>query len=178
MYTYARVNMDSTIQNLDSFFINGFYYGNIDRICQIDFDKYNFLHCNKVEGVVRPDLESELKTIIEETKVFLVENYISKVFTNYQFLDYYAWEGVDPGSSVWHNDKREGFNSNILVYLDDSLGCNTIEVKSDNEEFKMYPKKGDFIWLNQSTRFLHRATHIQGRRRVFSFEFNIDDLWN
>lgn len=169
--------MDSTIQNLDSFFVNGFYLGNIEHIQKINFDQYNFLHCNKVEGNIRPELDNELKSIINETRVFLVDNYISKVFKNYEVLECYAWEGVDPGSSRWHNDKREGFNSNIILYLDDSFGCNTIEVKNNSQEFKVFPKKGDFVWLNQSTKFLHKATHIYGRRRVFSFEFNIHDIW-
>lgn len=169
--------MVSTIQNLDSFFTNGCYLGHIDSIEELDVDLYSFVDCNKVDDDIRPELDINLKDILEETKIFLIEHYISKVFSKYEFLDYYAWEGVDPGSSVWHNDKREGFNSNILVYLDDSFNSNTIEVKNDIEEFKVYPKKGDFIWINQSTKFLHRATHIKGRRRVLSFEFNIHDLW-
>ena len=171
-----------TTQDLDSFFINGFYLGHIQSIECLNVDLYNFADCNNVYNDTatdpyRPELDTNLKAILQETNTFLIENYISKVFSNYEFIEYYAWEGVDPGSSVWHNDKIEGFNSNILVYLDDSLNSNTIEIKNNIEEFKIYHKKGDFVWLNQSTRFLHRATHKQGRRRVLSFQYKIQDLW-
>jgi hypothetical protein len=159
--------MDSTTQTLDSFFVNGFYHGHIDFIEDIDFNKYTFIDCNEEARL----LDKQLEPVILQVKQHLISNFVSKIFDKYTVVDEYAWSGVDSYSKNWHNDLAEGFDSNILVYLDDSHEVNTIEVKSPSEQFKIYPKKGDFVWINQSEHFLHKATHINGTRRVLSFEF-------
>jgi hypothetical protein len=160
-----------------SFLTKGYVHGNITDLQSVDFNQYTFIDCNSVVDDGKPEIDKRLYTILDTTKEFLIQNYVSKLFTKFTFLEAYAWSGVDPGSAVWHNDLREGFNSNILVYLDDSLDKNKIEVRNDHEEFCIYPKKGDFVWINQNRKFQHKATHVQGDRRVFSFEFNIDSLW-
>lgn len=155
------------------FLVNGYVHGSVPFIQKVDVDSYNFSHCDDPNF----SYDSRLDGLAEAAREWLSTNYVGALFANYEFLKYNAWSGVDQPSSNWHNDQREGFNSNILVYLDDSLNCNSIEVKSDNSEVKIYPKKGDFVWLNQRKAFRHRATHIEGTRRVLSFEFNINDLW-
>lgn len=162
---YAQVNMDSTIQNLDSFFVNGFYKGHIDFIELINFNEFTFVEHDGKNKV----LDKDLIPIILQVQDYLKQNIISKIFDKYE-VDYFAWAGVDDYSKKWHNDSKEGFNSNILVYLDDSYGQNKIEIKNQVEEFTVYHKKGDFVWINQDPKFLHKATHITGNRRVLSFE--------
>ncbi len=167
MYTYVRANMDSTIQNLDSFFINGFYKGHIDFIEDINFNNYKFIDCNEEFRL----LDKQLEPILLRVKEHLIKNHVSVIFDKYNIIDQYAWSGVDGYSKEWHNDLKEGFDSNVIVYLDDSLGENTIEFKNQTEQFKIYPKKGDFVWINQSKQFQHKATHITGNRRVMGFDF-------
>jgi len=88
-------------------------------------------------------------------------------------------QGVDDYSKVWHNDfdLKGEFNSNVLVYLDDSYNKNAIEITNGTETFTVHHKKGDVVWLNQRKSFKHRATHTHGTRRLMAFEFYIDDLW-
>lgn len=162
---YVQVSMDSTIQNLDSFFVNGFYKGHIDFIEPINFDGFTFTN----HDAEQKSLDTNLLPIIEQVESYLKQNIVSKVFDKYR-IEHFAWSGVDSYSSDWHNDNKEGFNSNILVYLDDSYGQNKIEIKNQAEEFTVYHKKGDFVWINQDPKFLHKATHITGNRRVLSFE--------
>lgn len=158
--------MDSTIQNLESYFVNGFYKGHVDFLEQVDFDKYYFVNHDDPERI----LDKNIEPLLYETRDYILENYIKKVFPDFIVTQSTAWSGVDEYSSRWHNDSTEGFDSNILVYLDDSYNSNKLEVKNNSEEFTIYHKKGDFVWINQSPNFLHKATHITGKRRVFSFE--------
>ena len=167
-----------TDQDAYSFFVNGYIHGHISDIESIDFDKYEFVDCTnnpEYDGLA----DQNIMPLLDEVYDKLKTEYISKLFQNFNLHERNIWQGVDAGSKEWHNDYAEykSFNSNILVYLDDSYGKNTIEVRNESEEFIIYPKKGDFVWLNQNPKFEHRARHIEGIRRLISFEMYINDLW-
>jgi hypothetical protein len=150
---------------LTNFITYGYICGRINFIKQINFDKFNFGDCNDDNC----ELDNRLLPILNKTYSHLAINHISEYFPDHKLLNMNAWSGVDTPSAVWHNDLAEGFNSNIIVYLDESID-NTIEIKSKTCEFKICPKVGTFVWINQSNEFQHRATHVSGKRRVLSYE--------
>lgn len=168
----------SELKGIESFFLYGYY---LDEYSDIDFSYFKeleFKDCNISieEQFVDEKHLNELQTL----QSLLGKKYIEKVFTNYQLRSYGMWDGVDEGSSRWHNDFLDGdsFNSNILVYLDDNneKNGNSIEVRGPQFSHKLYPKNGQLLWLNQKKIFQHRATHTSGRRRILSFEYFIPEL--
>lgn len=168
----------SELPGIENFFLHGYY---LDENLGMDFSDYksmNFKDCNDKDEDSWLDKRylSDLKKIQE----FFADRYISSIFTNYELKDCGMWEGVDDGSSKWHNDYLDGdtFNSNILVYLDDNTieNGNSIEVRGPGFTHKLYPKANQLIWLNQKRIFEHRATHSSGRRRILSFEYFIPEL--
>lgn len=163
-------------ENLFNFILNGHVKGTIPFIKDINFDSYSFHDCNYESGE-ESIVDTNLWPIIYKCRDFLIDNYVSQIFSNFELKNMSAWKNVDGGSSVWHNDQKEKLNSNILVYLDDSYNKNTIEIKTPSKVHKIYPQKGNFVWLNQSLNFQHKATHLEGERRLISFEFDIPELW-
>ena len=140
---------------------------------KILFKNFEFPDYNNVD-VELEEQATQLLTILHN---HIANKYVSVLFDNYVVGRRCMWTGIDNLSSDWHNDNNDEFNSNLLVYLDDGEQYgNSIEIKTPTEEFKIYPKKNQFVWLNQDKKFLHRATHISGPRRLLSFEFKIPDL--
>jgi hypothetical protein len=165
-----------TQENVYSFYVNGFIHGNIEQIKTINPDDFYFDDCVKTKNKTKT-IDKNIMPVLKNTCQYLIDNYVSILFHDYEVLEKYCWSGVDDYSKHWHNDSKENFNSNILVYLDDSLEKNSIEIKNgSNEIFTVYFKAGDFVWLNQNLQFSHRANHIVSNRRVLSYHFNIRDL--
>lgn len=166
------------INDVNSFFINGYMHGHIDEIESIDFNKYEFVNCAH-DPEPNGKADESIITLLDKIYDKLKTEYVGKLFHDFTLHESNIWQGVDSGSKEWHNDYDEykSFNSNILVYLDDSYGKNTIEIRNEFEEFVIYPKKGDFVWLNQNPKFEHRAKHVEGIRRLMSFEIYINGLW-
>lgn len=155
---------------INDFLVNGFVTGTLSLDAAYLFKQFQFPNCN--DGEATPSLQAS--TYLQALHRHIAEKYVSSMFDEYGFGEHNMWSGVDAPSKEWHNDNCDEFNSNFLVYLDDGeMYNNFIEVKSPTEEFKIYPKKNQFVWLNQDKKFLHRATHTEGPRRVLSFEFNI-----
>lgn len=170
--------MDLANLNLTDFFTKGFvtdkFFKDISH-----FKQYEFVYCESpCLGNEEHIFDSRCTNLLHELHCLIADNYVSAIFSNYQLLSYGMWEGVDSNSTTWHNDQKDKkMNSNFLIYLDDTEEHdNSIEFKNNNIEYKVLPKENDFVWINQSKKFLHRATHNQGRRRVLSFEFLIDGL--
>lgn len=165
------------MDNITNFLVQGYY---LDTDTGIDFSLFKdkeFADCNYVTDEVLDEKNlAELKSL----QRLFADKYLSKLFINFETRDCGMWEGVDPGSAIWHNDYLDGdnFNSNILVYLDDNTeeNGNSIEVRGPGFSHKLYPKEGNLLWLNQRKIFQHKATHNTGRRRVLSFEYFIKDL--
>lgn len=170
----------------EDFFIKGYAKGMYDNESALSFfDSFVFQDAELVDRRPPPGSEKALNDIA----TFMKENYINQIFDDVTIKQVSMWQSVDGPSSDWHNDRYykkidentwEGhrFNSNILIYLDKNskeIG-NSIEFKNQNEEFIEYPSRGDFVWINQSQGFQHRATHKQGSRRVLSFEYYIPAL--
>jgi hypothetical protein len=82
----------------------------------------------KTDGV-----PEQAKSDLLELQLLIGQEYISKIFgRNYILKNTGMWEGVDEGSSEWHNDWEDGknMNTNLLVYLDDTTEhSNSIQVE-------------------------------------------------
>jgi hypothetical protein len=159
----------------NDFFTNGFVTGQIEMDAAFLFKKFEFPSCDNDDPT--PDINPSAKNLLDILHKHIAQKYVSALFADFSIGENAMWSGVDSMSTDWHNDGREGFNSNFLVYLDDGEAYgNKIEVKAVTEQFTIFPKKNQFVWLNQSGGFLHKATHVSGPRRVLSFEFDIPAL--
>lgn len=161
------------LDQLDRFLSDG--YCHFTGLDLLDLDKFNI---QNVEVLDDPDLGS-----FTDTEHNLILDFVSAVSTVYvapayplHQVKYYAvWDGVDFGSTVWHNDKAEGFDFNCLFYYDNTnpIVGGQIEFKSLLGEVCIYPKAGDLVFINQDTKFKHRASRSTQPRRVASIEFKI-----
>jgi len=164
--------------NEQTFFIDGYWHGTLPNNLDIDrFETFKFIDCTQPEDLwLDPAAKRELDFIHK----WLADTYISTIFNEYELKDTAMWSGVDHGSREWHNDFEDSnkFNSNILIYMDDNTkwNGNNIQVRTSDYHYYLYPKRGDFIWLNQKKCFEHRAAHKSGQRRVLSFEYLIPAL--
>lgn len=161
---------------LTDFFVKGYYSEILSNDIAAEFDNYKFVNCQEHSTMHITDV---VQKKLDDLHVYLAETYVSKIFPSYKLLKNGMWNNVDSGSSTWHNDFSDGdaLNSNILVYIDDNrLYNNCIMIKNQKEEFKIQPKPNQFVWLNQSQGFQHKAIHNSGSRRLLSFEFFIDGL--
>ena len=160
---------------LDDFFVKGYYTEVCCNNIALEFSNYDFTNCNSANHMQVP---KQVQQRLDSIHLSLADNYVSKIFTSYELLNNGLWDGVDSGSSDWHNDqKSRGFNSNILVYIDDNRVYNNyIMVTNGAEEFKIQPQSNQLVWLNQSSCFKHKAIHTSGPRRLLSFEFFVEGL--
>jgi len=164
--------------NITDFFIFGYFLDETPNIDITEFKTMHFQNCNTVADDFKLDQDTQCK--LERIHAYLAEHYVSQVFSKFDLRECNMWDGVDPKSSIWHNDyfSNSAFNSNILIYLDDNTedNGNSIEVRSNESYVKLHPKENQLLWLNQQHTFQHKATHATGRRRLLSFEFFIDEL--
>ncbi len=92
--------------------------------------------------------------------------------------------GVDSGSTNWHNDLKEGANLAIMMYFTNANsieqgGSLSVRNKETNElSCMLHPGKGDMIILNHKETWQHKVgewKNIPGKeeRIVGCFDFNI-----
>jgi hypothetical protein len=161
---------------LTDFFVKGYYSDILSNDIATEFGNYKFVNCQEHSSM---HITNVMQKKLDDLHLYLAETYVSKVFSSYKLLNNGMWDNVDSGSSTWHNDFSDGdaLNSNILVYIDDNrLYNNFIMITNGQEEFKIQPEPNQFVWLNQSSCFQHKAIHNSGPRRLLSFEFFIDGL--
>lgn len=173
--------MDSQTLDYSNFFLKGYVHGKFNHDVE-HFLKYDFADCTD-ENIGEDDsIPNDARHDLEVLHKIVGEEKIGEMFGNkYKLTQCGMWEGVDEGSSIWHNDQFDGktLNTNLLVYLDDNAEfLNNIQVRNGVEEYVIFPQKGDYVWLNQSLQFEHKAIHGGGRRRVLSFEYFTDGLDN
>jgi len=186
MLENATINTDWINQMIpfDDFFVKGYILYRDPLIDVSKFDHYDFPDCTDTNENIFNAQISLKKTMcqqqLKEIHQYLSDNYVSKIFKNFEMKEFDIWNGVDEGSIKWHNDYEDGdpFNSTFLIYLDDNTpeNGNFIAIRSPDCENILYPKRGDFVWLNQKKIFQHKAKHQSGKRRLLGFEFFIDDL--
>jgi len=163
---------------IEDFFTKGFVHSKFDIDVVDMFKNDHFIDCNSKEADDQV-ISKEAQLKLDEIHLHVGKNIIEKVFSNFTYRRNGMWCGVDTGSAEWHNDFIDGdpFTSNLLIYLEDGEPYgNFIEVKNAFEEYVVVPKPNEYVWLNQNKKFMHRATHKSGPRRLLSFEFFIPDL--
>lgn len=177
----VRIDTDTQDQMSpeQTFFVDGYWLGTLPDDLDIEmFESFDFKDCNQSEEIW---LDPKAKIDLDRMHQWFADNYVSKVFDDFEIKDCCMWSGVDEGSKVWHNDfeYNNKFNSNILVYMDDNTEANgnNIQIASNDYINILYPARRDFVWLNQKKCFQHRATHKSGVRRVLSFEYLIPALF-
>jgi hypothetical protein len=117
---------------------------------------------------------SELRQFAK-IKKFIQSEFIDPIFPIYEIVSYNIWEGVDSGSLKFHNDSAEGQSFCFLIYLDSQFEATggAIHFKYPFGEDTVYPKAGDVAWVNQQTKFQHKADRSSLRRRVICIEVNV-----
>lgn len=174
---------ECVMTELITFFTDGYIMSSVDDSIDISvFDGFEFPDCNDLQSKeMCSDAENELNRLHR----YFADNWVRRIFSVFELKNNGMWFGVDSGSDVWHNDYKHGlehkdvFNSNILLYLNDNTeeNGNNIQVRSvGGPEITLYPKRGDFVWLNQKKCFEHRAICKTGPRRLLSFEYMIPAL--
>lgn len=163
--------------SLSDFFIKGYAKGHYDNENELSFfDSFEFPHAEVVD-----ELPISAENKLKEIGKFLEQEFVKKLFENAKLNRVSMWQGVDSKSNVWHNDYYHNPNSNILLYLDKNnkdVG-NAIEFRNTDEEYLEYPDRGNFIMMNPSKQFEHKATHTPNtQRRLLCFDFNIPELMN
>lgn len=177
----VRIDTDTQDQMTpeQTFFVDGYWLDTLPDNVNIDlFEKFHFEDCTQPsENWLEKGAISHLNNLHQ----WFADNFVSKMFDDFEMKDCGMWSGVDEESRSWHNDfeNKNEFNSNILVYMDDNTEANgnNIQVASNDYINILYPMRRDFVWLNQKKCFQHRATHKSGVRRVLSFEYLIPALF-
>jgi hypothetical protein len=161
------------LDQLDCFLSKGYcHFSGLDLI---DLSKFNILN---VEVLEDPDLgvftNSEHEMILNFVNT-VSTLYVTPVYPLHQIKYYAVWDGVDIGSTTWHNDNVEGFDFNCLFYYDSTTPHTggQIEFQGPLGEICIFPKAGDLVFINQDTKFKHRASRSIQPRRVASIEFKI-----
>ena len=170
--------LDSPSIDVSNFFVNGFIHGKLDFDAVEMFKEFEFIDCNS-DRADNFTLEPDAIVCLDAIHGYFARKLISPMCQVYEFGRNGMWFGVDSGSAEWHNDFMDGdpFTSNILIYLEDgSQYDNSIQFKNKFDEFKVVPKPNEFVWINQNKKFMHKATHNSGPRRLLSFEFYIPAL--
>lgn len=166
-------------QDSITFFVNGFIHGHIAEAESFPVGEYRFVDCTSDIDGDTVAVEPGAVPWLDKFAQLIEQRYISQIFDQYTLVEKNMWSGVDLLSATWHNDQfydNPRFNSNVLLYLDDSMQQNNIAIHNGQEEFVIYPRVGDIVWLNQQHRFKHKATHRTGNRRLMSFEYMIPAL--
>ena len=166
--------------NYSDFFTKGFVTGQFKENIE-EFYDFDFPNCEDPNIGEEAGVPEKAEASLGYLQEYIAKELIGQIFPVFEYRNFGMWEGVDEGSSTWHNDWEDGknMNTNVLVYLDDTAQySNSIQVRNKNEEYVILPKNGHFVWLNQSKGFEHKASHNGGRRRVLSFEYFVDGLNN
>lgn len=161
------------LDQLDNFMQKGYaHFKNTNLLNVDDFSFPNVeIEDDPLLGTFN-DTEYELILDFIET---VTKTYVEPLFPSYIIKKYAVWDGIDLGSTIWHNDKLEGFDLNCLYYFDNTSSDigGSIEFKIGDDETQIYPQNGDLIFINQDTKFRHRALRSSNSRRVASIEYKL-----
>jgi hypothetical protein len=170
--------------NWQDYFEKGYIKGRYKNIEELNiFDNFEFQHADTVNDHEIPFIAIQ---ILKEIGTELLETVVRNLYDNVTLGRVSMWYGVDNKAKNWHNDLYDRevmggdephYDACILLYLDNNnedVG-NSIQFRNKIDEFIEYPDKGDFVVINQSLQFEHKATHIPNTaRRLLCFDYNIE----
>ena len=160
------------IEQIDSFLQKGFAIFNVPNL--VDLSEFNITNVELNDDLVNTFNTAE-QTALDKFLNYVSQNFVKTLYKDFEIVYYSVWDGVDIGSTEWHNDSVEGFDFNVLYYFDDTnpgVG-GSVEFQYPGGEHKVYPKHGDLIFINQSGKFCHKASRSTTRRRVASIEYKV-----
>jgi hypothetical protein len=140
----------------------------------LDLSKFNITNV-EIDDTLENNFSIEEQAMIDQFVEYVSKKYVGSLYKNYEVVYYAVWDGVDQGSTEWHNDAVEGFDFNVLYYYDDTdetVG-GQIELRNYEGEVCVYPKSGDLVFINQNGKFYHRANRSTAPRRVASIEYKV-----
>jgi hypothetical protein len=144
----------------------------------IDMDE-NYQLLNKEERLRdngEKDMPADLSKRFKMAAQYLQFKYIEPSWPHSTFKKFIVWEGVDKDNQLWHTDLFEDLNLFFLFYFDDTFPetGGAINFKWGENTFKYQPKRGDLILVSNRRGFFHRADATSIRRRVASFDFQVE----
>ena len=160
------------LDQLDTFLTCGYAHFNEPDL--IDLSKFKITNVEVNDNLESNFTETELLMLNSFTE-FISEKYIKPLYKNFDIVYCCVWDGVDMGSTAWHNDSVEGFDINVLYYFDDTnpLVGGSVEFRHPTGEHKIYPVAGDLVFINQNKKFFHKASRSTACRRVASIEYKV-----
>jgi hypothetical protein len=141
----------------------------------LDLEQFDIPNVEFFSDPVLGEFEGKELEEITAFQNYILKKYVLLVYPNAKIKYCAVWDGVDSGSMNWHNDAVEGFDFNMLYYFDDcdEVSGGQIEFMHPEGTVTLYPKHGDIVFINQDSKFKHRAFRSKGNRRVASMEFTI-----
>lgn len=160
------------LNQLSNFLLNGYAHFNESGL--LDLSKFNIVNVEITDNLDISFSEEE-QLLIDKYVEYVSKKYVEPIYKNYIVTYCAVWDGVDLGSTEWHNDKIEGFDFSVLYYYDSTNeeSGGQIEFKFPDGETIIYPKSGDLIFINQDKKFFHKASRSNSSRRVASIEYKI-----
>lgn len=160
------------LNQLSNFLLNGYAHFNESDL--LDLSKFNIVNVEITDNLDISFSEEE-QLLIDKYVEYVSKKYVEPIYKNYIVTYCAVWDGVDLGSTEWHNDKIEGFDFSVLYYYDSTNeeSGGQIEFKFPDGETIIYPKSGDLIFINQDKKFFHKASRSNSSRRVASIEYKI-----
>ncbi len=159
---------------IDSFLLKG--YAHFKEPGLLNSKIFTFTNV-EIDDELNNNFNSEQKYHLNLFIDYVSKNYVYSLYKNFEVVYYSIWDGVDLGSTEWHNDSVEGFDFNVLYYLDNTnekIG-GSIEFRWSEGEELIYPSSGDLVFINQNGKFYHKASRSKSQRRVASIEYKIYD---
>lgn len=155
---------------LDNFLTKG--YARFNEKNLLDLSKFVMTNVEVQDKLIEdtdPEQQQEMRDFVK----YISDNYVKPIWPNAQVTYYGVWDGVDEGSTTWHNDAVEGFDFNVLYYYDntDENVGGSVEFKYDGGEDIIYPIAGDIVFINQNGKFYHKANRSEKQRRVATIEY-------
>lgn len=149
-------------------------YAHFNESGLLDLSKFSITNV-EIDDNLENNFSTEEQVMMEQFVDYVSKKYVEPLYKNYEVVYYAVWDGVDLGSTEWHNDAVEGFDFNVLYYYDDTNETvgGQIEFRNYEGEVCIYPKKGDLMFINQNGKFYHRASRSTAPRRVASIEYKI-----
>jgi hypothetical protein len=122
------------------------------------------------------DMPQDLAKRFKMAAQYLQYKYVEPVWPNSEYRKFVVWEGVDKDNQLWHTDLFEDLNLFFLFYFDDTHPetGGAIYFKWGENTFKFQPQRGDLILVSNRKGFFHRADASTIRRRVASFDFQVE----
>lgn len=149
-------------------------YAHFKEANLLDLSRFNITNV-EIDDNLENNFSLEEQAMMDWFVNYVSKKYVEPLYKKYEVIYFAVWDGVDLGSTKWHNDAVEGFDFNVLYYYDDTdetVG-GQIEFKNHEGEVCIYPKKGDLVFINQNGKFYHRANRSTAPRRVASIEYKI-----